>query len=125
MTFLPPDFLLPSYHRGKGPPLFYAYLHLSSLVFTKLALPFWLFNIFAPFPRFSFEKSKNTALLCGVFAVHLFCQHILELLPRFELGTSSLPILQWLFFLVAAYCHLSILPFERQRMAGFPSRVFV
>ena len=28
MTSLPHDFLLPSYHRGKGPPLFYAYLHL-------------------------------------------------------------------------------------------------
>ena len=29
MTSLPPDFLLPSYHRGKGPPLFYAYGRIS------------------------------------------------------------------------------------------------
>ena len=41
-------------------------------------------------PIFSFRR-KNTALSCGVFAVYLFCQHILELLGRFELPTSSLP----------------------------------
>ncbi len=41
-------------------------------------------------PIFSFRR-KNTALSCGVFAVYLFCQHILELLGGFEPPTSSLP----------------------------------
>ena len=47
-------------------------------------------------PIFSFRR-KNTALSCGVFAVYLFCQHILEVPPRFELGvellqSSALPL---------------------------------
>ena len=39
-------------------------------------------------PIFSFRR-KNTALSCGVFAVYLFCQHILEVTPRFELGNEG------------------------------------
>ena len=43
-----------------------AVLHLSSPAFTKLALPFLTFQYFVLFPRFSFEKCRNTARKCGV-----------------------------------------------------------
>lgn len=39
-------------------------------------------------PIFSFRR-KNTALSCGVFAVYLFCQHILEVTPGFEPGNEG------------------------------------
>ena len=41
--------------------------------------------------KFVVSCITGTQHSCGVFAVHLFYQHILELLGRFELQTSSLP----------------------------------
>ena len=56
-------------------------------------------------PIFSFRR-KNTALSCGVFAVYLFCQHILEVTPGFEPGNEGFAdpcLTTWL-------CHRTISP---------------
>lgn len=54
-------------------------------------------NFSVPNPPVFSSECKNTALSCGVFAVHLFYQHNLEATPRFELGvellqSSALPL---------------------------------
>ena len=46
-------------------------------------------NFSVPNPPVFSSECKNTALSCGVFAVHLFYQHNLEVPPRFELGSGA------------------------------------
>ena len=42
MTSLPPVFLLLSYHRGKGTPLFYAYIYSVSFFNSNVSATFLL-----------------------------------------------------------------------------------
>ena len=63
-------------------------MHLLKREFGKTELDFQLSNFFLLFRSIFFLKRKNTALLCGVFAVHLFCQHILVRVGRLELPAS-------------------------------------
>ena len=54
--------------------------------FEKLLYVFVNLNFFRPFKPDSKERCKNTALSCGIFAVHLFHQHKLAEMERFELS---------------------------------------
>ena len=46
-------------------------------------------NFSVPNPPVFSSECKNTALSCGVFAVHLFYQHNLEVTPGFEPGNQG------------------------------------
>ena len=53
------------------------FLHLRFRYFEKTELDFWFSNFLSYIFLISSHLRKNTAFSCGVFAVHLFYQHIL------------------------------------------------
>ena len=68
------------------------FLHLRFRYFEKTESDFWLSNFLSYIFLISSHLRKNTALSCGVFAVHLFYQHILELMVGIEPTTFSLRV---------------------------------
>ena len=68
---------------------------------------------------------KNTAFLCGVFRLHLFWRHRLEVPPRFELGSGAfaeLCLTTWLWhhFVEGMRFHKRTLPREKRGKASLP-----
>ena len=60
------------------------FLHLRFRYFEKTELDFRLSNFLGYIFLASSHLRKNTAFSCGIFAAHLFYQHILESVPTFE-----------------------------------------